>query len=44
MTVINITNDNFLYFQEQYLINNDNLYIKLQIETNENWAVSGYTF
>ena len=39
-----LTNDNFLYFQEQYLINNDNLYIKLQIETNENWAVRGYTF
>ena len=44
MTVINITNDNFLYFQEQYHINNDNLYIKLQTETNENWTVSGYTF
>ena len=39
-----LTTDNFLYFQEQYLINNDNLYIKLQIETNENWAVRGYTF
>ena len=44
MTVINITNDNFLYFKEQYRINNDNLYIKLQTETNENWAVSGHTF
>ena len=39
-----LTNDNFLYFPEQYLINNDNLYIKLQTETNENWAVRGYTF